>query len=183
MESGQPADTNTILMDGERIDSTVRLSGGAAGSARNGSGVMLLTDKRVIHLRGDGKRQQAAFAAIQDVDVVEISFDREGYSAFIWAATALVVALVLYFFVIDHFAARIAASFVVALLGIYLIVDKLTAARSPILVFKSGPSQLRCELKDEQAAANVQEFIKRFFQLKEEITSNGARGRRRFAPR
>ena len=181
--SGQLPDTNTILIDGERIDSTVRLSGGTALGAGSGAGVMLLTDRRVIHLQGDGKHQKAAFAAIQDVELVEISFDREGYGAFIWAAMALVVALVLYFFIIDHFAARIAASVVVALLGVYLIVDKLTFSRRPMVVFKAGSSQVRCELKGEQAAANVQEFIKRFFEFKQEIASNGAGGRRRFAPR
>ena len=168
------------LMEGERIDSALRLGGD--GNSGGEPQVMLLTDRRVIHLQGNGKTRKAVFASIQDIDAVEIGAEHEGSSAFIWAALAFIVAIFLYI-VIDQSFARIAAPIAVGLMGLYLIVDQFLSSGKPFVVFKAGTSQLQCDLTGDPSASDIYPFINRLFQLKERTDSGGASRPDRFSPR
>ena len=164
------------LMDGERIDSSLDLSPG------DNAGVVLLTDQRVIHVRGNGKRRNAVFASIQDVDAVEVTFEQEGYGALVWAALGLFVAVLLYLG-IDNSAYRIVAPAVVAAMSVYLIVDRLTTPGRPLVIFKAGASQVRCDLEGDPTASEIYPFINRLYELKAANSSNGIHQSNRFAPR
>ena len=166
------------LIEGERIDSALDLSKDGSRESVNSPEVMLLTDRRVIHLHGSGKRRNASFASIQDINGVELTVERQGTGAFIWAGLAFVVAILLYFALKDHSVWRVVAPITVALMGAYLIVDQRVDSGAPVVTFKAGSSQLQCTLQNDGASSDVYTFINRLYQLKEDNT----RGRR-FAPR
>lgn len=167
------------LMEGEHVDSALRLGDGRGAADTE---VMLLTDRRVIHLQGNGRHQKAVFASIQEIEAVEITQEREGKGTFIWAALAFVVAVFLYF-IIDHPIVRVIAAVVLALMGVYLIADQLMFPGSPLVIFKTGSSQLRCPLRGNHASDEVYPLINRLFQLKEENSSDPFARADRFAPR
>ncbi len=170
------------LMEGERLDSALNLTSDGRFDLDDGPEVMLLTDKRVIHLHGKSKRRQAIFASIQDIDGVEITVQKEGFSAFVWTALAFVVAAMLYV-AIDNTAVRIFAAVAVASMGAYLLVDRLMTPGRPLVAFKAGSSQLLCELKSDKATTDIYPFINRLFFLKDENGAGDAYRARRFAPR
>jgi len=158
------------LMEDERLESTLDLReyDDEAGDPE----VVILTDRRVIHLNGNSKNRRASFASISDIDVVEIISEREGFGAFIWAGLAFFVAVMLWR-VIDHPLGSAVAALIVALMGVYLIVDRLTSSGTPVLTFKAGTSEFRAELKGEQGALDGVIFINRLFQLKAEYAIGG----------
>jgi hypothetical protein len=141
-----------------------------------------LTDKRVIHLHGNGRRRRAMFAAIQEIDVVEVTVQHEGNSAFIWAALAFIVASLLYL-VIGQPVGRIAAAVIVALMGVYLIVDRLMSRGNTLVTFKTGWSQLQCELDGDRTSSEIYDFINRLFELKGESNAGGPSNPGYFSPR
>ena len=96
---------------------------------------------------------------------MEIGVEREGRGAFVWAALAFVVAILL-FFLIDNTAGRLAGAAVVILMGVYLVVDQMMAPGAPLVILKAGSSQLRCELRGDRASSEVYDFTKRLFDLK-----------------
>ena len=108
------------LLDGERVESALPLDDGGEAPAP----ALLLTDKRVIYVSGEGKRRRAMFASIQDVQAVEIGFHARSSAAYVWAALALVAAFFL-FFVIENPLGRVIGPVAVACLGAYLVVDNL----------------------------------------------------------
>ena len=75
--------SDVTLMVGERIDSGLNLQNGVGQVSDGDPDVILLTDKRVIHLQARGRRRSAAFVSLQDVESVEITSEREGFGAFI----------------------------------------------------------------------------------------------------
>ena len=147
-------------MDGEQVDSTL------SPSDRD-SEVVLLTNKRVIHLNGNSRDRLATFASLEDIDAVEIKAEPRGSSGLIWAALAFLVAIALYA-AIDHPLGRIVAPIAVAVMGLYLVIDHVTARGRPLVVFSAGSSQVRCGLTTEQAADDIHGFVNRLFQLKEQ---------------
>jgi hypothetical protein len=174
--------TDVSLMKGERINFSLDLSEGDEDESSDKPEVVLLTDKRVIHLYGNGKRRKAIFASIEDINSVELSVEHDGRSTYMWAAVAFIVAISL-FFAIDHTVGRVAAALAVGLMGIYLIVDHLMDPGTAQVIFKTGSSQLGFGLKNPQASSNVYPFINQLFQMKGENSSDGLTRAGRFAPR
>ena len=170
------------LMEGERIDSALTLRDGGGRGPAGGPEVMLLTDKRIIHLHGTGKRQKAIFVSIQDVDTVEVSTQREGNGSFIWAALAFVVAILIYY-AVDHSVGRIAAAGIVALMGVYLIADRLLDPGKPLVILKARSTQFWCSLNDSTTRGDVYPFINRLFHLKSANGSDGLSRADHLAPR
>lgn len=158
------------LIEGERIDSALDLSGG--DGSPDGPSVLLLTDTRVMHLRGRGKGHKALFASVQDVTAVEIVTQSEGRGAYVWAALAFVLAFLL-LLVLDNLVFRYLGAAAAALMGIYLVVDRLTTPGKARVIFKIGASELRCDLDSEYAPTEVHTFINRLFQLKAGAGSDG----------
>ena len=167
-------------MSGENVDSTLRLSEGEDSSS-DPNGVMLLTDKRIIYIQGNGKRRKATFASISDIDSVEISVEQQGRSSYVWAAMAFIVAVLL-FITIPNSTGRIIASVVVGAMGVYLVVDQLFSPGKQFITFGAGSSQLRCDLGSDLKPSDVYGFINRVFQLKGHSSSNGYSRAGRFAP-
>ena len=168
-------------MDGERVDSALDLMGGRGSSNNSVRRLLLLTDRRVIHLDGKTQNHTAVFASLEDVDAVEIVQEDEGSGALVWAGLAFIAALFLYF-VIDNVAGRISGTAAVVLLGVYLIGDRLVSSGPSVMVLRAGPAELRCGLRNGRTLDDAYPFINRVFELKSEATSPAARISR-FAPR
>ncbi len=152
------------LLDGESVERAIRLDD---ASEEDASGtVLLLTDKRVIYLSGEGKRRRAMYASVRDVQAVEIGYHARGSGAYVWAGLAFLAAFFL-FFVIENTLGRVAGPVVVAGLGIYLIVDNLLTPNKQFVVFRAAGSQLIVDLDGDGATEAVNDFIARLFQLKE----------------
>ena len=180
MEIARHGFDDVQLMEGERIDSSITLALG--GEKDESPEVLLLTDSRVIHLNGTGKRRTAVFASVDDISTVEISSERGGLGVYVWSALAFIVALLLWR-VIDHPIGSVAAAVLVALMGVYLIADHLMSAGTSVATFKTSASEFKVELRGEgDTQENVYYFINRLFQMKES-GGKGALEPGRFAPR
>ena len=117
------------LLNGEGIERVLPLDGAADGDAS--PPLLLLTDKRVIYLSGQGKRRRAMYASVGDVQAVEIGYHARGNGAYVWAGLAMLAAFFL-FFVIENTLGRIAGPVVVAGLGVYLVVDNLLTSQQTV---------------------------------------------------
>ena len=169
------------LIDGERLALALNVADAEHGSS-SAPQAMLLTDQRVIHVQGNGRRRKVKFVSIQDIDSAEVTYEPESRSAFIWAGLAFVAALFI-FLAIGNDIGRIVGAILVALMGIYLLVDRATSSGRPLVVFRAGSSEIRSELLDEDASSNIYDFINRLYELKAENGLDGGYRRTPFAPR
>ena len=169
------------LMDGEEVETVLDLANGMTEGEVQGSDCVVLTNRRLIHLRGNGSRRRATLASLKDVQAVEVVVQAD-LSAFVWGGLALVIALVLWR-TVDNPIGSVVSAVVVALMGIYLIVDQIVAPGVARLLFRVGGSEIRCDLKGESALEDAYPFVNRLFQLKEREASPPSPTRRPFAPR
>ncbi|MCH8063609.1 MAG: hypothetical protein IH861_14030 [Chloroflexi bacterium] len=180
MEIARHGFDDVQLMEGERIDSSITLALG--GEKDESPEVLLLTDSRVIHLNGTGKRRTAVFASVDDISTVEIFSERAGLGVYVWSGLSFIVALLLWR-VIDNPIGSVASGIIVALMGVYLIADHLMSAGTSVATFKTSSSQFKVELKGEgDSYENVYFFINRLFRMKQS-GSKGAQDPGKFAPR
>ena len=84
------------LMDRERVAFAINAADSAGKPATKHPETLLLTDSRIIYLSGNEKQRTAVIASVRDVEAVEITSNREGYSAYLWAALAVVISIVLF---------------------------------------------------------------------------------------
>ncbi len=169
------------LLDGENVEQVIRLDDASDDDATGT--LLLLTDKRVVYLSGQGKRRRAMYASVRDVQAVEIGYHARGSGAYVWAGLAFLAAFFL-FFVIENTLGRIAGPVVVAGLGVYLVVDNLLAPNKQFVVFRAAGGQLLVDLDGDGSTEAVNDFIARLFQLKEGPPRESPYGWvDRFAPR
>ena len=109
MEIARQGFDDVQLMEGERIDSSITLAIGGEGD--ESPEVLLLTDSRVIHLNGTGKRRTAVFASVDDISTVEIFTERAGMGVYVWSGLSFMVALLLWR-VIDNPIGSVAAAII-----------------------------------------------------------------------
>lgn len=159
-------DAKMYLMEGERIESALDLNEGLVDGPMGDSPSILLTDRRMILLNANGRRRTLSFASLRDIHAVQITVDGRGAGSFVWAALAIVVAVLLWA-VLDHPVGSVAAGIAVGLMGVYLIVDRLTEPRRSLFIIKVGSSDFQCALTGARAAADAQSFANRLFQLRE----------------
>ncbi|MDA0769814.1 MAG: hypothetical protein O2821_06275 [Chloroflexi bacterium] len=168
------------LLDGERVEMSLDLTEGSPESLDHD--VLLLTDRRLMHLNGGPKNRKASMASVQDILITEMMTENEGISAFIWAGLAFFVGLMLWR-VVDHPMGSAAAGIVLALMGIYLIYDRLTSPGKNMLVFKAGVGDMKVEVRNEGATSELNGLILRLFELKDENGLNRYRNPSNFALR
>ena len=145
--------------------------------------VVVLTDKRVIQISGSESRRRTSFAAIEDISVVEIIRQPAGgYGSFVWAGLAFVASAALWR-IIENQTISIGAAVIVALMGVYLIFDRLTSGGEHMLVFKTSGAEIRIDLKGEQNQEEAEALITRMFELKAERSLPKYARANYFAPR
>ncbi len=176
-----PSFGELALMPGERVDSVFDLENGLVEDGSELSEVLLLTSRRVVHLRGKGGQRRAVFLPLRNVDAVEVTNQPEGYGAFVWAGLALIVAILVWQ-VWDHGLAPLAALVVLGM-GVYLVVDRLVFPGNAYAVVNSGSSQLRLDLTSEGASRDIYDLSNRVFELQEQGVNGRTPGAIRFPPR
>ena len=173
---------DVALMDGERIDAALNLRDGLSGDLDEAGDIILLTERRVIHLNASARRRTASFVSVQDIDAVEINAEREGRGAIAWGGLAFVVAIMVWR-IWDHPIGSALGAVAVALMGVYLIVDYWLSPGNIHATFKAGSSELHCGLKSAEASKDIYTFVNRLFQLKGESDRHGEHRSADFAPR
>ena len=169
------------LMNDEEVQASIGTS--KDGISANGD-VILLTDKRIIHISGAEVNRRLAAAAIEDIGIVELTRQSAGgYSSFIWAGLAFLVSFVLWRFIIDDGTIAIAAAAIVALMGIYLVFDRLTSHGGHILSFKANGADIQCQLPDNSSHAGADALITRLFEIKDERSKPRYARAQSFSPR
>ena len=168
------------LLDGERVEISLDLAEGSPESPD--PDVLLLTDRRLMHLNGNPKNRKASMASVQDILITEMLTEKEGIAAFIWAGLSFVVGLMLWQ-VVDHPLGSAAAGIVLCLMGVYLIFDRVTSHGKNMLVFKAGVGDMKVEVRNEDARSKLDSLIHRLFELKDEHDSGRYRDPARFALR
>lgn len=146
------------LVGEERIEASLGIS-----DAADGGDALLLTDRRIIRI-GGGRDRQRAFAAIDDVSAAEIARQPEGYANFVWAALGFLAALLVWQTIDSPPLSWIAAA-VLALMGVYLVIDRLISRGSAYIAVRAGPTQVTAALKDDDIP-NAELLINRLFELK-----------------
>ena len=169
------------LMPEERVDCVFDVRRGVTDGGPEPSEALFLTSRRIIHARGRGAGRRLVFLSLRNVDAIEIMRQPLGFGAFVWAALAAVVA-VLVWQVWEHGLAPL-ASLIVLAMGAYLVVDRLLSAQNLYVVLTSGASQVRLEMRSKQAARDIHDFTTRVFQLQEEAATAGPPGLIRWPPR
>ena len=181
-ESTHDASSDITLMADEQVQQSIGVDD-VAGSRDGKRNIVLLTDRRVIHIIGAGTNRKTSYAAIDDISAVEITRQSvRGYGAFVWAALAFFVSAMLWR-VIENQTLSIAAASIVALMGIYLIVDRLLATGEHALVFKAGGSDIECALKRNADHSEAEALVTRLFELKEQRADPKYTRSKSFAPR
>ena len=84
------------LMNGEHVECAINLAKPSGRLKSKNAETVVLTDKRVIHLKGVGKGYCMVIAGIHDVDSVEVTAVRHGYSVYAWAALAFCLGMILF---------------------------------------------------------------------------------------
>lgn len=172
--------TGVNLMDGERVAFAIDSANHGGNRSSNHPEALLLTDSRVIHLRGKERQRRAVMAAVSDVEAVEITAHRRGYGAYLWAALALALSVML-FGTIENTGVKVASSVIVLLMGVYLIANHLTEPGRPAVVFRAGGSEIRWEFEDGERT-DVDAFVNRLYLIKASA-GNRLGVPSRFAPR
>ena len=180
-EQVQDESTGIALMAGETVHATLGTS--LADNPNADKDSVLLTDRRVIHVSGKRANRRTAHASIEDISAVAISRQAvRGYGAFVWAALAFFVSVVLWR-VIESEMLALGAAVIVALMGVYLIVDRLWERGEHGLVIRAGSAEIQCALTDKNAQSQAEAFILRLFELKYERSNPQHTRAKTFAPR
>ena len=181
-EQAQDALTGVPFMADEELQQSLGVDD-AHASRVSKTNILLLTDRRVIHIDGAGQNRKTSYAAIDDISAVEITRQSAGgYGAFVWAALAFFVSAMLWR-VIEHQTLSYAAAAIVTLMGIYLIVDRLLATGEHALIFKAGSAEIQCPLKRDAANDEAEALVTRLFELKEEQAKPHYARAKNFSPR
>ena len=165
METARVGSTDLILLDGEQIAAALETGGGNGHLWFGRHEALVLTDSRIIHSSAGGRRRGTVFAAVRDIDSVEVTSVRPGIGAYFWAALAVVLSLVL-FLNIDHDTWRILAALVVLAMGVYLVVNQMLDSGEPTAVFRTGGSEIKWLFDAKKDSEAVYGFINRLYQVR-----------------
>ena len=175
-EQTQDPLSGVVLMADEQVRGSLA---GSAGDRNN----LLLTDRRVIHIVGEGSNMKASYAAVDDISAVEITRQSvQGYSAYIWAVLAFFVAAMLWR-VIENETLSLVAAGIVALMGVYLIADRILTRGEHALVFKAGGAEIQYALRGTEEQSDAEALITKLFELKDERGNQRYVRAKTFSPR
>lgn len=142
---------------------------------------LLLTNDRLIYISGTGNDQKTIMTTIHDVETVEIASNHPGYSSYLWAGLAGLISILL-FSSIDNTSVKLAATAIVLLMGVYLVIDQITRPRKPTVVFRACNMEIRWECDSTNASNNIYELIKRLYEIKR-LGIHSPTSPTKFAPR
>ena len=177
---------DVAMMDGESVDCALNLRDGLVENPSEGGDLILLTDRRVIHLSANGKDRKVVYVPLQEVSAAEVATESSGFGGYIWGGLAFVIAALIWR-VWDNPFWSVAAAVGLVLMGVYLILDQVYSPQGVRAVFRAGTSEIKCDVGSANASKDLHTFVNRLFQLKGDGTQgerkDGAAPGRTFAPR
>lgn len=177
------------FLEGERVETTLDLlrepeepHGGDAGaeprsrlrkrkksSSNANTNLLVLTDRRIIHLVDNSKGRESVFASLSDVSAVRIEAQRPGRAAgFVWGGISLLAAALLWA-VWDRPVLDVAAAGAVALMGLYIVLDYIMAPHVVQMIISAGSSQLAMGVHESISTQRMNGFANSVFEAKSNV--------------
>jgi len=161
------------LMDGEQVATTLDLKKKPKGSkeskeAATSAELLVLTNRRVMHVRAASKSRESVLVSLADVFAFEVADHRpNSFGGYVWGAVAFIVAIAVWR-VWNVDVLDVVAAVIIAAMGIYLIVDQMFAPSSLQATIRAGSSQLQVAV-DHDAAESVYAFANKLFETRGEM--------------
>ena len=175
IELGQTGFDDLNVIDGEQVDTTLSLRAEPKDEYDTDTDILVLTDRRLIHLIAKGRNREAVFVSLNDVFAVEVSTEHPGgYGGYIWGGVSFLVAILLWQ-VWNQPVLNVFASGIVGLMGVYLIWDHVMAPLVLQLTVRAGSSQLQMNVHESIDPQRIYDFSNRVFEVK---TTSAQPGRR-----
>ncbi len=189
IELGQTEFADLNVLDGEQVDTTLSLRDEPRDEYDTDTNLLVLTDRRLIHLVAKGRNRETVFVSLDDVFAVEVSTEHPGgYGGYIWGGVSFLVAILLWR-VWNQPVLDVVAASIVALMGVYLVWDHLMAPLVLHTTVRAGSSQLQMNIHKSIDPQRVYDFANRVFEAKargsqsDKGQAEGDRPRIFFAPR
>lgn len=175
------------FLEGERVETTLDLlrepedPHGGDGSATPrrrrkrkkrsdaNTSLLVLTDRRIIHLVDNSRGRESVFASLSDVSAVRIEAQRPGRAAgFVWGGISLLAAALLWA-VWDRPVLDVAAAGAVALMGLYIVLDYIMAPHVVQMIISAGSSQLAMGVHESISTQRMNGFANSVFEAKSNV--------------
>jgi len=183
LDFGGTAFDGLTFMDGERVETTLNLlgeteypkDGDVSKAPRRKWGknpadahtnLLVLTDCRLIHLVYNASGRESAFVSLSSVSAVRMNARRPGRAAgFVWGGISLLAAALLWA-VWDQPVLDVVAAGVVALMGLYILLDYVMAPHAVQMTISAGLSQMTMGVHGSISTQRMNDFANRVFEAK-----------------
>ena len=179
------------LLEGERVETTLNLLG-ETEDPKNGdvsktarwkwgknppdSDLLVLTDRRLIHLVYNASERESAFVSLSAVSAVRMDARRPGRAAgFVWGGISLIAAALLWA-VWDQPVLDVAAAGAVVLMGLYILLDYVMAPHVVQMTISAGLSQMTMGVHGSISTQRMNDFANRVFEAKANAQYPGVGG-------
>ena len=162
----QTAFTDVDLLEGERAETTLSLSDDPKGRGRAATDMLVLTDRRLIHLLDDGRAHQTVFIWLADIIAVRVGTERTGgVGGYVWGILSIIAAILVWS-VWDRPVLDVVAAGVLLLMGAYLVWDRLNTPPLFQMAISAGGSQMTMNVHRSVDPELVYAFTNRLFETK-----------------
>ena len=183
LDFGETAFDGLAFMDGERVETTLNLlgeteypkDGDVSKAPRRKWGknpadahtnLLVLTDRRLIHLVYNASERKSAFVSLSAVSAVRMDARRPGRAAgFVWGGISLLTAALLWAVWAQPVLDVVAAG-VVALMGLYIMLDYVMAPHAVQMTISAGLSQMTMGVHGSISTQRMNDFANRVFEAK-----------------
>ncbi|MYD51201.1 MAG: hypothetical protein F4W93_06910 [Dehalococcoidia bacterium] len=163
---GQTSFTDVDLLEGERPETTLSLRDDSKGRRDTATDVLVLTNRRLIHLVDDGRAREAMFVWLEDVFAVRVGTERKGnIGGYIWGVIAFIAASLVWT-VWDQPVLDVIVAGLVLLMGVYLVWDRINTAPLYQLSVSAGGSHMMMNVHRSVPPELVYAFTNRLFETK-----------------
>ena len=162
----QTSFTDVDLLDGERAETTLSLSDDSKGRRRTATDMLVLTDRRLIHLLDDGRGRQTVFVWLADIIAVRVGTERTGgVGGYVWGVLSIIAAILVWS-VWNQPVLDVVAAGVLLLMGAYLVWDRLNTPPLFQMAISAGGSQMTMNVHQSVPTELVYAFTNRLFETK-----------------
>ena len=162
----QTAFTDVDLLDGERAETTLSLSDDPKGRRSPATDILILTDRRLVHLADDGRSRQAVFIWLDDIIAVRVGTERTGgVGGYVWGILSIIAAILVWS-IWDRPVLDVVAAGVLLLMGAYLVWDRLNTPPLFQMAVSAGGSQMMMNVHRSVPPELVYAFTNRLFETK-----------------
>ena len=162
----QTAFADVDLLDGERAETTLSLSDDPKRRRGAATDMLVLTDRRLIHLADDGRAREAVFIWLADIIAVRVGTERTGgVGGYVWGILSIIAAILVWS-IWDRPVLDVVAAGVLLLMGAYLVWDRLNTPPLFQMAISAGASQMSMNVHRSVPPELVYAFANRLFEAK-----------------